>query len=214
VLEKGEYQRLGETQSRQSKARIVAATNRDLRKLSHSGAFRLDLYHRLSVLAIETPPLRELGDDRWLLLDHFVQHYARELGLQPFRLDTGARQRWAGYHFPGNVRELRNIVIRLLAKHAGLQVDSLALAEELDEDDMPTPATPGPTRASDELEAAMQRLRSADDFQLDRWLADHERIHIDAALALADGNMTQAARLLGINRTTLYSRLESKRDKT
>lgn len=207
VLENGEFQRLGETQTRVSQARVVAATNRDLRKQSRSGEFRADLYHRLSVLAIDTPPLRELGDDRSLLLEHFLRLYAQQLAVAPFQLDAEARQAWLRYRFPGNVRELRNITIRLLAKHPGGQIDKATLADEFDSEQMDAEvATTQP-----DLAAAIQLLRSQPDFNLDDWLAAWEQSCIAAALQLADGNMSQAARLLGVNRTTLYSRLDSQR---
>src|SRR5574340_958181 len=110
VLENGEYQRVGETQPRHSNARIVAATNRDLRQEIKSGRFRADLYHRLSVFTVSVPPLRELGEDKALLLDHFRDFYVRQGGALPFQLDPAAQRVWQAYPFPGNVRELRNIV--------------------------------------------------------------------------------------------------------
>ena len=119
VLENGEYQRVGETASRVSRARVIAASNRDLRQEVSKGAFRPDLYHRLSVFTLGVPPLRELGDDKLLLLEHFRRFYAEQSGVQPFSLDEAAERRWLAYAFPGNVRELRNIVIRLTIKHAG-----------------------------------------------------------------------------------------------
>ncbi|MBV8658685.1 MAG: sigma-54-dependent Fis family transcriptional regulator [Burkholderiales bacterium] len=217
VLENGEFQRLGETSTRVSRARVVAATNRDLRRLAREGTFRADLYHRLSVLSVETPPLRELGDDRWLLLDHFTRVYAQQLGMQPFQLGEAAREAWNRYSFPGNVRELRNVAIRLLAKHAGQLVSPLALTAEFDADADTTPiAAPISSHRGagrPDPATATATLREATDFHLDTWLAAWEQAYIDAALNLADGNMTQAARLLGVNRTTLYSRLDSRRDK-
>ena len=119
VLENGEYQRIGETQTRKSLARIVAATNRDLRVEVRAGKFRSDLYHRLSVFAVHVPPLRDLGEDKHLLREHFIAFYANQIGRVPFALDATALARWLDYTFPGNVRELRNIVIRLIAKYAG-----------------------------------------------------------------------------------------------
>src|SRR5512145_3064118 len=109
VLENGEYQRVGETQRRTARCRVIAATNRDLRRDVRRGEFRADLYHRLSVFTLAVPPLRELGDDKLALLHHFRKG--------AFELDESAVQRWLRYDFPGNVRELRNIVIRLCAKY-------------------------------------------------------------------------------------------------
>ena len=214
VLENGEYQRVGETQRRQSRARIIAASNRDLRSAIRAGAFRADLYHRLSVFTISVPPLREMEDDRLRLLEHFCQRYAPEIAMR-FRLSEGALSLWSRYVFPGNVRELRNIVIRLCAKYPGQLVDHQALEAELDLQDEPSspaaanslPVNPAPTNAL--LQSATARLQQPEAFSLDTLLADTERTHIEAALQLANGNVSQAARLLGINRTTLYNRMEA-----
>jgi two-component system nitrogen regulation response regulator GlnG len=214
VLENGEYQRVGETQKRISRARIIAATNRDLRKEVKAGNFRADLYHRLSVFSISVPPLREMDDDKFLLLDHFRQRYAEQTHQAPFELSESARSLWSRYGFPGNVRELRNIVIRLTAKYPGQTVQIDALEAELDLQDEPPAPAPSPSlkksTASDTLIAeAIQRLQHENGFSLDRLLAETERDYIEAALRLAHGNVSQAARLLGINRTTLYNRMES-----
>jgi len=93
VLENGEYQRVGETSSRISRARMIAASNRDLRQEIKKGAFRPDLYHRLSVFTLGVPPLRDLGDDKLLLLEHFRRFYAEQSGVQPFSLDEAAERR-------------------------------------------------------------------------------------------------------------------------
>ena len=214
VLENGEYQRVGETQKRMSRARIIAATNRDLRKEIRSGNFRADLYHRLSVFSISVPPLREMEDDKTLLLEHFRQRYAGQSQLPPFQLSNEALQLWSSYHFPGNVRELRNIVIRLTAKYPGQIVQAGALEAELDlQDELATPEPPLSTKAGKEadaiISAAKERLQQHEPFSLDRHLAETERNFIEAALQMAHGNVSQAARLLGINRTTLYNRMES-----
>ncbi|HMW16742.1 MAG TPA: sigma-54 dependent transcriptional regulator [Accumulibacter sp.] len=215
VLENGEYQRVGETQKRVSHARIIAATNRDLRKEVRAGNFRSDLYHRLSVCSIAAPPLREMGDDKRLLLDYFRRLYADQTRLTPFDLEPEAEKLWREYPFPGNVRELRNIVIRLISKYAGNQIDAPTLAGELDLPDEPLPI---PQTSLAELtdetvdtlfESATRRLRQRDAFSLDQLLSATERAYIEAALKLAHGNVSQAARLLGIHRTTLYNRMES-----
>ncbi|HPP47368.1 MAG TPA: sigma-54 dependent transcriptional regulator, partial [Accumulibacter sp.] len=215
VLENGEYQRVGETQKRVSQARIVAATNRDLRKEVRSGNFRADLYHRLSVCSIAAPSLRDMGDDRFLLLEHFRQMYAAQTQQLPFRLSPEATALWLAYGFPGNVRELRNIVIRLTTKHSGQMVDAGMLEGELDLPDEPLAVGAGSATAIDEISgdafvtAATHRLRQREPFSLDRLLDATERGYIEAALKLAHGNVSQAARLLGIHRTTLYNRMEA-----
>jgi DNA-binding NtrC family response regulator len=202
VLENGEYYRLGETQPRTSKARIIAATNRDLRGEVRSGAFRQDLYHRLGVLTIQVPPLREREDDCLLLLDHFRRMYAA--GAAPFRLDAEAEKFLRGYAFPGNVRELRNIVIRLGAKYPGRTVGIKQLSPEVEAD-----FTAGlPAAAATEVDESLRQELERGRFSLDDRLTDWERRYVTLALELSNGNLSRAARLLGINRTTLYSRIQ------
>jgi DNA-binding NtrC family response regulator len=210
VLENGEFQRLGETQRRVSNARIVAATNRDLRHLVKSSRFRADLYHRLSVLSLAVPPLRDLDKDKLLLLDHFRRLYAAQAGTQPFTLDPEAESRWLRYAFPGNVRELRNIVIRLTTKYAGQRLSRAELEPELD---LETPL-PGPgSEAGAIVDQALRLLEHGGAFNLDDMLKAWERGYIEAALRLTRGNVSQAAKLLGVNRTTLYSRMNAEEDR-
>jgi len=204
VIENGEYQRVGETQPRQARCRVIAATNRDLRRAAKNGEFRADLYHRLSVFTLGVPPLRELEDDKAQLLEHYRHLAAAQAGRQPFELEAAAAQRWRRYDFPGNVRELRNIVIRLTAKYAGQRVGEAELAAELDLD-----AGPGAAADAPLLEQAQRQLERGGSFNLDQTLKSWESSYIQAALRLTHGNVSQAAKLLGINRTTLYSRMQS-----
>jgi len=211
VLENGEFQRVGETQSRRSNARVIAATNRDMRAEIRAGRFRADLYHRLSVFTIGVPALRDLGDDKCMLLDHYREFYAQQAGVQPFELDRAAMDLWLDYSFPGNVRELRNIVIRLTTKHAGQTVGAVQLQSELDMESMDV-EMPGMAVVQDFktlLEAARKHLQGQKNFNLDHTMRQWERAYVDAALLLTQGNLTQAAKLLGIHRTTLYSRMQS-----
>ena len=211
VLENGEYQRVGETQSRISNARVIAATNRDLRQEVRSGRFRPDLYHRLSVFSISVPPLRELGEDKVGLFEHYSALYARQSNVQPFKLDRKSLELWMQYGFPGNVRELRNIVIRLSTKYPGETINSEQLLGELDwEDPLTTPGQSAQfTDFKVSMEAARKHLQSRKGFLLDEALRDLERSYVEAALDLTRGNLSQAAKLLGIHRTTLYSRMQN-----
>lgn len=219
VLENGEYQRVGETQTRQSRARIVAATNRDLKQEVRAGRFRADLYHRLSVFTVSVPPLRELGDDRLRLLDHFRHQMATQFSQPPFVLTPAAESLWLAYGFPGNVRELRNIVIRLTTRHAGQTVSAATLAEEFDPTEpnlatvsgnAPAPLSAFPPADREALiENASRHLSGTNSFHLDTTLLCWEGAYIEAARRLANGNLSQAARLLGINRTTLYNRMDT-----
>jgi DNA-binding NtrC family response regulator len=211
VLENGEYNRVGETQSRKSAARVIAATNRDLRQEIRKSSFRADLYHRLSVFTVKVPPLREMEADRMLLLDHFTQLYAESAKAMPCTLSEDAVALWMAYGFPGNVRELRNIAIRLVAKFPGRRVGAKELEPELDwvnGEAISMPAsTDGDTLASLAAEQLRQGQRGGAEFNLDITLAAWERAYVEAAMKIAGGNVSHAARLLGINRTTLYSRI-------
>jgi DNA-binding NtrC family response regulator len=207
VLENGEYQRVGETASLVSRARVIAASNRDLRQEVRKGAFRPDLYHRLSVFTLGVPPLREMDGDKLLLLEHFRRFYAEQSSVQAFSLDEGAERRWLAYPFPGNVRELRNIVIRLTTKHAGRRLSAAELEPEFDlASEAPPDARPG---EGDILEQALRHLERSRGIRLDEMLQSVERGYIEAALRLTRGNVSQAAKLLGVNRTTLYSRMNT-----
>lgn len=223
VLENGEYQRVGETQTRQSRARIIAATNRDLKHEVRTGRFRADLYHRLSVFTISVPPLRELGRDRLRLLEYFKNQVAGQFLQPPFSLSPAAESLWLNYGFPGNVRELRNIVIRLATRHAGLTVDTADLIEEFDPGFVPElpaapklpplpalPDTSGDLAREALIESACRQLaETGDGFSLDATLKCWEEAYIEAARRLAEGNISLAARKLGINRTTLYNRMDA-----
>ena len=201
MLEDGEYYRLGDTQPRRAEARIIAATNRDLRDATRSGEFRADLFHRLSVLTIGVPPLRARGDDWRVLCGHFIDLYRGTIGA--FELSEEAATLLGGYAFPGNVRELRNIVVRLGTKFGGRRVGASDLVPELEPTLPVTPLAESGTRDDDAL---AQRLCQPG-FRLDEEVAGFERRLIGLALARAHGNLSRAARLLGVNRTTLYSKL-------
>ena len=211
VLENGEYQRVGETRTRKSYARVIAATNRDLRQEIYANHFRSDLYHRLSVFTINVPALRELGKDRVLLLDYFRNFYATRGSSDPFNLDHEATARWQDYHFPGNVRELRNIIIRLSTKYAGQTVSLEQLDGELDTGKNNIRLTdsliPGDPESQHEL--ARKHLQGQKNFNLDQTLKKWEQSYVETALKMTRGNVSQAAKLLGLNRTTLYSRMEA-----
>ena len=210
VIENGEFQRVGETQQRISHARVIAATNRDLHHEIKSGRFRADLYHRLSVFSISVPPLREMDDDKMLLLAHFGRFYAERGKLAPFALDDGATALWREYRFPGNVRELKNIVIRLTTKYPGQKLSPLELEPELESETLSrTAAELGPPGDQQTLiEQARSHLQQERQFNLDEVLRAWEQGYIEAAMRLTHGNVSQAAKMLGINRTTLYSRME------
>jgi len=193
-LENGEVLPLGATRAMRVDVRIVAATHRELQHAVADGAFRADLFHRLNVVPLRLPALREHRDDIALLLRHFVQQMAARHGVVPPRLDSGSLALLQSYRWPGNVRELRNLCERLVV----LYPDSVVTPAQL-----PVELQP-PTRirsANDELYA----------FPLPAEGVSLEQVEVDLlrqALERASGNRSGAARLLGISRDTLLYRLK------
>jgi DNA-binding NtrC family response regulator len=156
------------------------------------------------VFTIHVPPLRELGADKLLLLDHFREFYARQINRKKFELASAAQLLWENYPYPGNTRELRNITIRLITKYPGLTVDAEQLAAELDLPQHTTQETD-----TDPQSIARLVLQQPNNFNLDNFLQEQTSHYINAAMELTRNNMSEAAKLLGINRTTLYSRMEA-----
>jgi two-component system nitrogen regulation response regulator GlnG len=147
-----------------------------------------------------------MGSDRFLLLEHFRRLYGK--GGASLTLTADAESRWASYQFPGNVRELRNIAIRLIAKHDGRMIGLADLEAELDSDIAVTKPAAMPRDDEQLASLAMRHLRETGSFSLDETLRRWEAAYIAAAQQLTHGNISQAAKLLGVNRTTLYNRLE------
>ena len=205
VIENGEYFSVGESTPRVANARLIAASNKDLASEVYDGRFRQDLYYRLSVLSIKTPPLRERGSDRLALLGHFQRVYSGKVA--PFTLDDEAREAWLNYRFPGNVRELRNIVIRLGTRYPGEIVGAEQLLEEFEHQLQADYAD------SPEHFDRMCRALQQDDFHLDNHIQLIEWEYIQTALDLTGGNLSKSARLLNVNRTTLYSKIQRLEDK-
>ncbi len=199
VLEDGEYYRLGETQARHASARVLAATNKDIFAAMQGKAFREDLYHRLSVLTVRVPSLNERDGDKLELLEYYIEQVAEQVA--PFKLDEGALKLWNNYTFPGNVRELRNIIIRLSAKYPGQTIKPEVLQREMS-------GLQRHDQAAGENDDWLQAALHDAGFQLDRLLKSVEKKVIEAALREHDGNVSKAATMLGINRTTLYGRMD------
>lgn len=139
--------------------------------------------------------------------------YTAQADLPPFRLTADATERLLAYRFPGNVRELRNIAIRLTTKFADKEVGVHDLEAELDlgDESLAVGVLPAPTLAgrAELVAIALNDIQSRHDFDLDATLRRWEEAYVEAAQQLAHGNMSQAARLLGVNRTTLYNRIDT-----
>ena len=187
VLQEKEIMRVGESKTRKTDARIVAATNRDIEQAVRDGRFREDLYYRLGVIEIKIPPLRERREDILPLCRHFVEKFMKSLSLPNLRLDASCLDYLQDYRWPGNVRELENAIERA----AILSKDGVILPEYL-------PPAITDTRS---------RLLPPGD-PCERTLAEVERDHIQAVLSRTDGNRTQAAKLLGISPVTLWRKLK------
>jgi transcriptional regulator with GAF, ATPase, and Fis domain len=189
VLQEKEFERVGETRPRKSDVRIVAATNRDLAAEVEAGRFRADLFYRLNVFSIESPPLRERREDIPLLADHFIQVCARRLHRPPPLLSEAGLRTLMARDWPGNIRELENVIERaiILARDGQLRFDLAPVAP---------PRRPHTSGALPLLSrAAMEK---------------HQRDAIIAALERSGGRVAGpggAAELLGVKASTLFSRM-------
>jgi transcriptional regulator with GAF, ATPase, and Fis domain len=195
VLEEREFQRLGSTRVSHADIRVVAATNRDLHAAIQRGEFREDLYYRLGVFEIALPPLRDRPDDILELADEFLKDIGSTVGNPPAGISDDARAQLLAYAWPGNVRELRNAIERavILADGGSIEVQDLPLA---------APRRSATTPVSDATTDSAPLPAGGID------LADLERSLIVKALAQARHNKTRAAKLLGLTRAQLYSRIE------
>ena len=190
VLQEGEVHRLGATNPVKVDVRIIAATHRDLSAMVEDEAFREDLYYRLAVVVLRIPPLRERREDIPEMIDTLFQRAKESHGLLDVRMASAVHQRLIAYSWPGNVRQLENVLERLLV----LSSDDLITVEDLPEDLTPSPAgTPTLWPNLPEEGISLEAV---------------ERDLISRALERFDGNQTQAARYLDISRRTLIYRME------
>ena len=205
-LESGAYRRVGATRELFADARIVAATNRDLTKMIRENKFRSDLYYRLNVIELHVPPLRERREDISALIDDFLEFYKAHFGRPDLHYSEAARRKLIGYHYPGNVRELKNIVERAAAlavetiesDQIHFQKNALTVKEEFSPElgELPDPS----------FESGNESTFLTENGEVVK-LGDLERRHILSVLSFAKGNRERAAALLGISERTLYRRL-------
>jgi DNA-binding NtrC family response regulator len=192
ALEAGKARAQGGTREYAVDARLIAASNRDLEAAVSAGAFRAELYWRLNVMRLHIPPLRERREDLLPLAEQILRQHAPRLGHRALTLTEEARAALLRYSWPGNIRELDNLLYRaaILCKQSTITARDLGLPQ-----DSWTSATP----ASEASEEDLLGFPS---------LPELERQHIQRALEIAQGNKSHAARLLGIHRKTLYRKLE------
>ena len=194
VLESGEITRVGSNTVVRVNVRILSATNRNLEEAIAAGSFRSDLYHRLKVVTIGIPALRERAGDIPLLIEHFTKQFAKRHGKTIKGVSLAARVKLGSYPWPGNVRQLRNVIESMVV------VDC---AETLDVDDLPLELEPGAAPAAAAVDAGTGIAAL-----VGRRLDDVERIFITETLKLTGGNREQAAELLGIGERTLYRKIK------
>ena len=186
VLEGHAFERVGGSTRLKVDVRVVAATNRHLEDAVASGGFRRDLYFRLRVVEIAVPPLRKRQEDIELLAHHFLDVFSRETGRKIEGFSAAAIRAMQEYHWPGNIRELRNCIERAVVLSASSTIDVPDLA-------LSTLASPGDTG---QIEPTARKFTP-------ETLATIEKRHILATLECTGGNKTKAAKLLGIERSTL-----------
>jgi formate hydrogenlyase transcriptional activator len=185
VLQEREFERLGSSRTLRTDARLIAATNRDLAAMVEDQEFRADLFYRLNVFPVQVPPLREREEDIPLLVRHFVQQYARRMNKSIDTIPSQAMSVMVRYHWPGNIRELQNLVERAVILSQG-PVLNVPLA------DLESHAAPPAPKKVETLE-------------------DAERRHILEALQSSDWVISGpkgAASILGLKRSTLQARME------
>ena len=198
VLESGEITRVGSNQPVRVNVRILSATNRNLEDAVEDGSFRSDLYHRLKVVTILIPSLQERSADIPLLIEHFMKQFARRHQKPIKSMSRAARVKLLAFSWPGNVRQLRNVIESMVVVDCD---------ETLDVDDLPA-----------ELETEVGRAQAVVQDDVDenagiaslvgRPLSEIEKIFIGETLKLAGGNREQTAEMLGIGERTLYRKIK------
>ncbi|MBV9265975.1 MAG: sigma-54-dependent Fis family transcriptional regulator [Acidobacteriaceae bacterium] len=189
ILQERQFERLGSNVTRNVDVRVIAATNVDLRAALEQGRFREDLYYRLNVVPINIPPLRDRKEDIPFLAMHFVHKLSKDLGTTASDISPAAIDRLLDHSWPGNVRELENTIERSLVLSAGDVLQPADIRIEAVRGQTPAPAT--------------QSLALPEGVTLEQW----EQMMIREALRRANGNKSQAARLLGLTRNALRYRL-------
>lgn len=197
VLEDRKISRVGANEQLAVNVRLVAATNADLAAMVEKGTFRKDLYYRLNVVNIHLPPLRERRQDIPLLMEHFLKEMSQVHGKQVAAVSKGARQALMAYDWPGNIRQLRNTIERMLV------VDTDGI---LDVQDLPDEMAPLGHERDDSANSVA--LRSGADQLVGRPLIEVEKYYIQKALELTGGKREEASEMLGIGERTLYRKIK------
>jgi len=179
VLESKRFVRVGGNKEITSDFRVICATNRDLKSMVKEGTFREDLYYRLNVVNIHIPPLRERIEDIPLLVDYFIKKYCTSMNRQPITIDSAALKRLEGFDFPGNIRELENMIERAIVIGNGKEIHlkDLPLGKEI-------------------IDNSIESLEES------------EKIHIQLILTKYHWNISRSAKALKVDRVTLYKKIK------
>ena len=206
VLAESEFYRVGGQASIRVDVRVIAATNQDLAKAVREGRFREDLYHRLNVMRINTPPLRHRREDIPLLINHYLANAARELNAGPKTINSEAMQLLSAFEWPGNVRQLVNATRRLTVTAPGNVISAPDIPEDL--------GGSGGASEDDWVQslaywAEKELVGDAGRPLIETALPAFERALIRTALARAKGHRQEAAKLLGWGRNTLTRKIKA-----
>ncbi len=195
VLEDRRVARIGANEEMDVNVRLVAATNADLPAMVEAGTFRQDLYYRLNIISIELPPLSERAGDIPLLMDHFLKELSQKMNREVRGFSRAARKVLMSYDWPGNIRQLRNAVERMLVMDSDGLLDVDGLPPELKH------------LVTDGMDRELDEPHSGADGLVGRPLNDVEKYYIQRALELTDGNREETAKMLGIGERTLYRKI-------
>lgn len=201
VIQEMSFERVGSSESIEVDVRIIAATHQNLEKLIQVGKFREDLFYRLNVLPIDVPPLRERSEDIPDLIQHFLKVQGARIGRPQIQIDGEALNLMTTYPWPGNIRQLENVIERAVVISNGVQVTVQDLPSELRELDALT--TPEEQAPSEPVTGVLKLDKEEKEHRLKQ-----EREQLVLALASTNGNKAEAARALGLARSTLVSRLK------
>jgi len=193
VLQEREFERVGGNETLAVDVRLICATQKDLKEEIKKGTFREDLYYRLNVVPITLPPLRERRDDVFLLADHFIDKYSKKMGKEIDSLSEEARMLLLKYAFPGNIRELENMLERAIALIKGRVIQAQDLPEEVCGQTSP-------------IQAICEKIRGAK--PLTQAVSLFEKDYIQSILEKTKGKKGQAAEILGISRKTLWEKIK------
>ncbi len=209
VLQFGEFEKVGSYTLQKVDVRIIAATNRDLKKMMEAGQFREDLYYRLKIIEIDFPPLRERPADVSLLIEHFVKVHSERLGMRIDSIDLQFVRLLERYPFPGNVRELESIIQRAIILARENSVTAYELPPEVLGSAGVTPAKAGSQERMISLARTNKELKAARDEASRQAVTEVERAFLENSLDQAGGNISKAAKNTGMNRS-LFQRLVKK----